>query len=247
MHYRRLTFIAAVSVVPAACAWAGQLVIVDDIPGTFMDITTSGTILELGGDGEIVIGTTIGNEIFPSGAVVRHHNGGLGFAFPPSNDLAPFNEPIPSTAAFGGGRALLPFWDDIDDKNGDVFEFQNEDVLIIQWNDLLLTGTSDTVTFQVQIFGDPVGGPEAVFAQIVFADIEQLAPGGGASATIGYQDGGGGFGDFQWSFDTAAAVANGTVLSIVTPEPATLVLLALGGFVIRRTRHRPRSWCIDSN
>ena len=241
MHYRWLTFTAVVSVVPAACAWAGQLLIVDDIPGTFMDITASGTILELGGDDEIVIVTTIGNEIFPPGAVVVANNGGLGFAFPPSNDLPPVNEPIPSTAAFGGGRALLPFWDDIDDKNGDVLELQTEDMLIIQWNDLILTGTGDTVTFQVQIFGHPLGGPEAVFAQILFADIEQLGPGGGASATIGYQDGGGGFGDFQWSFDTAAAVANGTVLSIVTPEPGTLVLLALGGFAIRRTPRRPCS------
>ena len=119
MHYRWLTFTAVVSVVPAACAWAGQLVIVDDIPGTFMDITASGTILDLGGNDEIVIVTTIGNEIFPSGSVVVANNGGLGFAFPPSNDLPPVNEPIPSTVAFGGGRALLPFWDDIDDKNGD--------------------------------------------------------------------------------------------------------------------------------
>ena len=164
MHYRWLTFTAVVSVVPAACAWAGQLVIVDDIPGTFMDITASGTILELGGNDEIVIVTTIGNEIFPSGSVVVANNGGLGFAFPPSNDLPPVNEHIPSSVAFGGGRALLPFWDDIDDKNGDVLELQTEEMLIIQWNDLILTGTGDTVTFQVQIFGDPVGGPDAVQA-----------------------------------------------------------------------------------
>ena len=105
----------------------------------------------------------------------------------------------------------------------------------------ITNGTTDTVTFQVQIFGDPLGGPDAVFAQILFEDIEQLGPGGGASATIGYQDGGGGFGDFQWSFDSAASVANGTVLSIVTPEPSTLILLALGGIAIRSSRRRAHS------
>ena len=39
--------------------------------------------------------------------------------------------------------------------------------------------------------------------------------GAGASATIGYQDGNAGFGDVQFSFGSAGAVSNGSVLSLL--------------------------------
>lgn len=238
----------------AANADAGTLQIVDDLPGKFMDISqTGGTALNLGDDEEVDIGTFPGNFVFLTGPVVVANNGGLGFGNEVVSDLTPGNEPIPSTSAFLGGQAALVFWDDIDDKQGDVFFAQFADLLIVQWNNRNLNGTGDTVRFQIQIFTNP--GPSGIFAQFIFDDIEQPAANGGASATIGYQDGAAGFGDVQWSFNTAAAVANGTVLSLVIPSPAgpvpavsrwslgvlSVLLVAAGVIVIRRGQHPTRA------
>ncbi|MFQ5502839.1 MAG: PEP-CTERM sorting domain-containing protein [Phycisphaerae bacterium] len=229
----------------ASASTLGQpLQIVDNLPGTFIDISlTGGTPLNLLNDDEILLGTTVGNVVFPSGGMIVANNGGLAFRNPADINLAPLNEPIPSNNAFGGGQAAMAFWDDIDDKVGNVFFAPlistpiHGNGMIIQWNNRNFFGASplETATFQIQIFEN--GGPDGIVAQYLFQDIEQPRPGGGISATIGYQDGGAGFGDVQWSFDTSGAVANGTVLSLVIPEPGTLTLLALGGlFVLRRQR-----------
>ena len=119
----------------AANADAGTLQIVDNLPGNFVDISqTGGTPLNLGDDEEVDIGTFPGNFVLLSGSVVVGNNGGLGFGNATVSDLAPGNEPIPSTSAFLGGQAALVFWDDIDDKQGDVFFSQAADLLIVQWN-----------------------------------------------------------------------------------------------------------------
>jgi len=222
-----------------------QLHIVNNLPGLFEDISTS-TPFFLGNDEEVVVGTTIGNVVFPAGTVIVADNGGVAFRNPPSADLAPINEPIPSAAAFGGGQTLLVYWDDFDDKDGDVFLSQERDTLIIQWHNRSLGGApTATATVQLKVFGEI--GPSGIVAQLIFDDIQQPGVEGGVGATIGYQDGGAGFGDFQWSFNTAGAVANGTVLSLVltNPVPATsqwtlvimLISLLVAGTVIvcRRT------------
>lgn len=214
---------------------ATMLQIVDNIPGTFIDISGTSSPLSLADDGEAIISTSIGNDVFPAGSIVVANNGGVGFRSPPSNDLAPVNEPIPSINAFGGGQAALVFWDDIDDKNGDVYVEQNSSGLIIQWNQQILSANPiATVTFQLRIFTQAEVELTGIVAQYVFSDITEV--GGGASATIGYQDGGAGFGDFQYSFDTAGAVASGTVLSLTIPEPATIAFLAIGSTVVLRRR-----------
>ena len=214
MQVRNAIGVLALLAVIAANARAQTLQIVDDLPGKFIDISkTGGTPLHLGDDEEVEIGTLPGNFVFLTGTVVVGNNGGMGFGSLPNNDLAAVNQAIPSDDAFGGGQAALPFWDDIDDKEGDVYFLLGEDRVIVQWNDRNLAGTGDTVDFQVQVFYG--AGPEDIIAQYLFADIEQPGAGGGVSASIGYQDGGAGFGDFQWSFDTADAVGNGTVLSLI--------------------------------
>ena len=197
-------------------ARAGQLTLVDDLPGTFIDISkTGGTPLNLGDDEEVEIGTFAGNLVFAPGIVVVANNGGLGFGHETVTDLEPLNEPIPSDSAFLGGQAALAFWDDIDDKEGDVFFTELDGRLIVQWNDRpLVDDPSQTVRFQIQIFDEL--DPQGVFAQFIFDDASNA--GGGASATIGYQDGGAGLGDVEWSFNTAGAVADGTVLSLVMAE-----------------------------
>lgn len=229
-----LTFALLVSTANAA-----TLDIVDTLPGTFIDISTTGINLGIAGDDEVIWTTAISNLVFPAGDIVIGNNGGLGFGDVPDPNLAPLNAEIPSAAAFGAGQAVLGFWDDIGNTLGNVYleEFPG-DRLIVQWDG---KGFDDdpgggTITFQIQIF-DNVRRGVPIYTQIIYADVEQPRAGGGASATIGYQDGGAGFNDVQWSYNTAGAVSNGTVLSLI-PEPTGLVLLAAGALAASRRRAR---------
>jgi hypothetical protein len=219
----------ALLIAAAGLASAQTLEIVDDLPGTFMDITQmGGEPLNLSHDESAEISTIIGNTVFAPGRVVVGNNGGMGFD-PPSGFLAPINEAIPSNNAFGGGQSALPFWDDVGNDEGDVFWLELEDRLIVQWHNNHFEGdaSGDTARFQVQIFAGVALLPQPIYAQFIYDDIGQPRPDGGASATIGYQDGGAGFNDVQWSFNTAGAVSDGTVLSVI-PEPGTLALLLVG-------------------
>jgi hypothetical protein len=224
-------------------ALAGGLTVVDDIPGVFIDISGTGTPLDLSGNEEIEVFTLIGNDAFPAGRVIIANNGGIGFD-PLIPDLEPGNEPIPSAAAFGGTLAFLPFWDDVGNNIGDVFIEQRPDRLIIQWHDHAFEDSEDTSRFQIQIFPDNLRpGPfDGAFnyAQMIYDDIEQPRAGGGASATIGYQSVNTfPFPTLQWSFDTPGAVSNGTVLSFISPEPGTIALVTIGGIALMRRRRAP--------
>ncbi|MCK4658003.1 MAG: PEP-CTERM sorting domain-containing protein [Phycisphaerae bacterium] len=214
---------------------------VDFLPGEFIDIVAdgSGTALNIGEEEERVFTTTISNALFPAGDIAIANNGGVGFDidYPPVPDLAGLNDPLPSSNAFGGGQALLAFWDDIGNTMGDVYVRQTPgDRLIIQWHDRRFADTAeeDQISrFQIQVFdGSPADG---ISAQFFYNDIEKERAGGGVSATIGYQGGATRADDFQWSFNTPNAVANGTVLSLI-PEPSTLLLVAAGGWLILRRR-----------
>ncbi len=165
----------------------------------------------------------------------------------PDTNLAPGNEPIPSLAAFGGGQALLVFWDDLDDKDGDVFAIDEAGDLIVQWHNRNLGGgQAGTVRFQLRVFQNP--GPLGIVAQFIFDDVQQAAVDGGMGATIGYQDGGAGLNDFQWSFNMVDAVTNGLVLTVVVPQPvpstsawgmiAMVIVLLMVGTILAR-RHLP--------
>lgn len=223
-----------------------EIQVVEDVPGSFIDISGSKP-LRIGDDEEIQQDTTIGNFVFPAGSIIVANNGGVAFRMPPSSDLGAVNQPIPTSSAFGGGQAILAYWDDLNDKDGDVFVVEQSGRLVVQWNNRALGASpANTVRFQLQIPEDP--GPTGIVAQIVFSDIEQLGAEGGLSATIGYQDGGAGFGDFQWSFDTQNAVTNGTVLSLrvwnesadavplssnASTVVASLVIVLVGIFAVR--------------
>lgn len=244
MHRLCLSVITLTVLVGAFSAYGQQLRIVDDLPGVFVDIS-DGLPLEIGDDEEVELLTSPGNFVFLSGGAVVANNGGVGFRFLPDTNLAPDNEPIPSLAAFGGGQAVLVYWDDLDDKDGDVFVSQDTGDLIVQWHNRPLGGgASGTARFQLKVFGTV--GPSGIVAQLVFDDVEQPSVGGGAGATIGYQDGGAGFGDVQWSFNRAGAVTNGMVLSFVVSEQVPsasawgmvvmgIVLLMVGTILARRT------------
>lgn len=214
------------------------------IPGTYIDISGTGTLIDLAGDEEQAILTTISNAVFPAGRVVVGNNGGIGF-LPPSDDLGPIPAPLPSFAAFGGGQALLPYWADIGNHVGAIYWQEISGRLIVQWQGKHMEGFPDkpTVTFQAQVFGG-VPRPmhpdeECVYAQFLYQQIVTDPAFGGANATIGYQDGtGGSYNDVQWSHLTNFAVNNGDVLSLVCPTPGATAGFAGAALMMLRRRRR---------
>lgn len=212
-------------------AASAQLTIVDNVPGAWIDISGSGTPLGLADDGEADIPTTVGNAVFAAGTARVGNNGAVRFAGP-GTQLGFTNAAIPSASLFSlDSQVLAPFWDDIDSDTGDVYWEEIGGTLIVQWNDRpFFPNTPDHITMQLQVHS-----AGSAFAQFLYEDVEGLRPNGGESATIGYQDGGAGFDDVTWSFNTAGSVSNGTVLSLV-PEPGTLALLGLGALALIRRR-----------
>ncbi|MBL8880980.1 MAG: hypothetical protein JNG88_17840 [Phycisphaerales bacterium] len=236
MSYRTITAFCLFTLIGTSVAHA-QLIWRSDLPGTFIDIATNGGIpLNLDDEDETVINVSIGNFLFPAGPVAVGNNGGAAWA-PPSTNLGPVNQPLPSLQAFGGGRSLLPFWDDIGNTVGDVWYRQDPNQLIIQWKGNHFGDSNDTTNFELQVknLGPSLGPGNEIIAQLLYQDIQQPRADGGASATIGYQaDAASPFVSNQFSFDTPDSVYDGTVLSLLVPEPAGIGLLAMGLLAIRR-------------
>ena len=223
-------FLVGAAVMCLAGAANAQVSWSTSVPGTWIDISTTGTPLGLSDDGEVDIPTTVGNAVFGAGVARVGNNGAVRFAGT-GLSLSFSNAPIPSNSMFSGGQALALFWDDIDSDTGNVYWQEIGGTLIIQWEDRpFFPNTPDHITAQMQVHSS---GP--ALAQFLYRNVEGTRPGGGASATIGYQDGGVGFGDAQWSFNTAGSVSNGMILSLV-PAPGAAVLLGLGGLVATRRR-----------
>jgi hypothetical protein len=205
-----------------------EIQLTDTLPGVFMDITTTGTNLHLGDNDSAVITSTIGNELLPAGTLAISNNGGVGFD-PPDTLLAATNETLPSMSCFGSGQSLVPYWDDIGNDVGGVFYLETDNALIIEWYNRQVGTARTAVTFELQIFdASEVTNP---YFQFLYQDIS--AAGGGASATIGYQDGGTGHNDSMWSFNMPGAVGDGVVLSVL-PEPSTILLLLPVALLRRR-------------
>ena len=165
----------------ASLAESAPLTISDLFDGQFIDISaSSGTPLGLTDDEEILLGSSVSNIVFSSSSLIVANNGGIGFGFANVEDLSPLNQPIPSIAAFTGGQAVMPYWDDIDDKSGEVYfgVVTHPDfgpTMIVQWHNRPLNPiASGVVRFQVQIFANV--GPDAIVAQFVYDDIETVAP-----------------------------------------------------------------------
>lgn len=218
---RSLALCAACALALPAGAGEPQLVFVDDPTlGEFFDMSQGGQTLPLEPDGAaaLPIGTFAGNFIFLPGPIAVGQNGGLGFGSDTVTDLAPDNAPIPSGSAFAGGQSALAFWDDIDDKEGDVSYVEliddpvQGDRVIVQWTFPDFDGTGSTLEIQAHII--ETLAVDGIFSQFMYRIVGPSA-GAGASATIGYQDGATGYGDVEYSFDVAGAVGDGTVLSLV--------------------------------
>lgn len=211
----------------SAAAARAQLGIVDNIPGTWIDISNDpkATVLPLGDEGEASFVTTIGNAVIPAGTVWIGNNGGLG-VMAKVQELEPVNAPLPADGSWGGARSLLPLWDDIGNDIGQAAALQMDDRIIVQWTGKPLNG--GFITMQLQIFDES----EATnpIAQFLYLDID--AADAASSATIGFQ-GGEGLNDVQWSYNQPGAVTNGTVLTLI-PEPGSLCAVALGLLGLRR-------------
>ena len=206
-----------------------QLTIVDNLPGAWIDVSGTGTPLNLSDDGEVDIATTVGNSLLAAGVARVGSNGAVRFAGT-GQSLSWTNATIPSTNMFSGDQSLAVFWDDFNTSsgsNGNIYWEEVGGTLVIQWQAAGFYGTTDTATLQMQIHSAP--GP---YAQFIYQDVGQTRPDNGGSATIGYQAGGI-ENDVQWSYNTTGAVQDGTVLSLI-PEPASLALLALGALALRR-------------
>jgi hypothetical protein len=221
----------------AEMARAETLSFRNDLAGTWIDISQSpdATPLNLANDDVADVNSPVGNALFPAGIWHVGNNGAIGFGA--SNELPPVTQPIPTNQMFHGDQAIAPFADDIGDDGGNVFWARRavtntrSEVLIIEWFDQKFDGSNDRARFEVQIFDTP--GPDHNYAQMIYNDIEQPWPNGGAISTIGYQNGAAGFNDVQWSYHQAGAVSNGTVLSLV-PEPSAAGLALALGWTLRR-------------
>lgn len=214
--------LCAALVAPAAA----QTRIVDDLPGAFQNIVSTGIALTIANDGVIALPTTIGNTLFPAGIVRVGANGGARFgASTLGLDLSPSNAPLPDAGAFNFRPALLPYWDALDVSGGQVLYRELGDTLVIQWHNVRVVGApfSDRITFQLQVHRR---GP--IPAQLVYLDIEAGVSAGGTSATIGFQAFGAGS-TVQHAWNARNVVSNGLVLSIVDDPNDVLLTDTLPG------------------
>jgi hypothetical protein len=192
--------------------------VVDNLPATWIDISATGTPLNLADDASAAISTTIGNTLFAAGTAQVGSNGAVRFAGP-GTALAFTNAAIPAAGCFGlTSQSILAFWDDINTVSGtvgNIYWQETQGRLVIQWQAAGFFGSaaSETATFQIQ-----VPGSGSIYAQMLYQDVAGARAATGGSATIGYQSGGV-QNDHQWSFNLAGAVVNGDVLSIVPAGP----------------------------
>ena len=183
-------------------------------PGSFIDISATGTALGLTDDGEATINTTVSNSIFPGGTITIGNNGGVVAGAGVDIDFT--NASLPTTDF---GAALLPFWDDIHVGSGDVYWEERSvagiNTLIVQWDDRPHYNNIGSATFQLQLFDSGTVAARYVYPDVDFGD---SGFDGGASATIGWQSGSGTA--VTYSFNTAS-LSNGDVLDLID-APAAL-------------------------
>lgn len=194
-----------------------DLAMTDCLPGTFVDISGTGTALNLGDDSSANIVTTVSNCVFAAGSASVGSNGGVRFNGA-STGLGFTNGSLPSLNAFNGDQTIFPFWDDVNTSsgvNGNIYWQEIGGTLYVQWNNVAFfnTALTERATFQLQV---PSSGP--AYAQFIYTDIEGARADGGGSATIGYQGGATPSNDVQYAFNASDALRNGSVISLVEAD-----------------------------
>lgn len=214
---------------------SGSIRIVNDRPGNFIDIKGSGRPFQLFGNTSESFRTDIGNAIFPSGIIVISNNGGIGFD-PTDTFLSDDPEPIPNNRAFGGAKALLPYWSDIGNHVGSIYAQDIGDRLIVQWDHKKFEGFPDApaVTFQIQI---PSVIVDNVAAQMLYQAIEEGPAFGGANGSVGYQDGiDGTQNSVQFAVGQAFSVSDLSILTVLAPSPGAGAVLLTGCVMLGRRK-----------
>jgi len=185
------------------------------IPGTFADISSTGTALGTGDDQSFAFSSAVTNALLTSASLFASTNGVVSeTAYTPYTNAA---LPVPTLNV-----ALFPFWDDlyVDPAIpstllvGTVQE-NGHDVQVIQWNNVRAFGASitNTGTFEVKIYADGQG-PQGALVQFIYQSVSNLpaANANGASATVGIQ--GSSCRPFQFSMNTPS-LSDGMVISVL--------------------------------
>ena len=148
----------------------------------FVDISSTGTPLGLGDDGEANVSTSVGNVFFPAGVNTIGNNGAIVSGGGVNIDYN--NTSLPNSSF---NKGLFPMWDDIDSDAGNVYWEERLvngiSTLIVQWEDRPHFSNTGAATFQVQVFES---GPVAVryaYQDVIFGSGDD----GGGGATIGIQ------------------------------------------------------------
>jgi hypothetical protein len=222
--------------------------------GTFVDISPAGNglgtaLTGVADDSIHNITTTIGNALFPAGAV-RVGNNGFCLSGSTTSTMSLGNATIPATGLPVGVTPgttpavsyLAPFWDDLDPigtTSGAITIYWWEDttngILYIQWNNdgHYSDVAGQTITFQVQVIGganpDCLGTVSAryAYADVIFGGTQATLD-SGLSATVGYIKGTGSSSNAQFSFNTAS-LSNGLVLD-VAGQPSGILATASSPF-----------------
>ena len=228
--------LASLAGLALASVASAQISIVNNIPGSFVDITGTGTSLGLNGDDSsaaLAVPAGFGNAVLAAGAGVVSTNGRY--------NLAPGSTAFSNTALVtgAGNQGYYPYWDDLrtDTAGSNVYSQIVGDAFIVQWNATFFNSGAP-IRMQIQIFnaaGQLAHG--GALAQYLYAPSTAGALGyDGASATVGAIDDQGNIA--EWSFNTPGSVIPGqTVLSIVqVPAPGAAAMLGLGGLIVGRRR-----------
>ncbi len=238
MQKTAILFFAMLSVLATVGRARSEIVIDNITAGTFIDISGTGTALNLRDDGERNF-----NSGFLGTRVRIGNNGGV--SINGSGNQAWANTSLPATAnrTMGGNEYFSVFWDDLDSELGNVYVQDFADRLVIQWDNRPHyngSGATDGVTFQAQIFGrESTIADGSILAQYLYTDTtfdDRPQFNNGASATIGYQTSPADA--VIWSVNTPS-VFGGTVLTLTSvPEPVSMLLFGMPAtaYAIRRRR-----------
>ncbi len=222
----RAVLLAVVGSALAASAASAQISIVNSVPGTFIDISGTGTNLGLeADDGAASFSATHGNSVLPAGLVFVGSNGQVTNV----SNTGFTNAPMPYGSGFGYAPAVGRLPHRLRRRRHLLAELRGPHHCSVQQPPHLRGPGTDLGTWQLQIFSSGPVLAQYIYQDVIFGNVSD----NGGSATIGAEAVDGTFA--EWSFNVAS-ISNGTVLSVVVPAPGAAALLGIGSLVALRRR-----------
>jgi hypothetical protein len=198
--------------------------------GEFIDITASGTALNLGGLGTALVQMPFSFSLYTTtSSTLCVSTDGL-ILFDASSDRdcnlnGSENTPRQFFPSFADGHplaAIEPFWDDLD-FHGNVYYATLGEApqrqFVVEWSErdhYDQTRGSDYVTFEV-VFDESSGLPSFRYRNVAFGDPNHPAWDNGGSATVSLQSGSSDFIVNLYSFNTPSLVDDSTIAWTRTP------------------------------